>query len=701
MKNNESTKVMLRTIIDSNFVSTPTIEDMVGGYQHIKYHAVINGKVVKPTTVIIPSPGQRFKQSPAAQMNSKFIGNGIQSTWNEEHMGMGLITWFTNTANPQVLLNDFFYETTNVFVCYDGESKLHFIQHFVNGEDVFKVLEKRKGKIEFTLPIQEFKAKKNSYQDYKSLELIEMFDEFMAQRKESKHSSDYLTTTWMKMNGYDELLNRFLKNEMIVSKKTLQPEVESDIYQILGSCGAEQSVSQLSMAHIKSEMYNRLYYRNETPDDMMSKVLYNMIDPSVSKFHYLNKLFEQVNQTDKDGYKEYDVYFYNMFLFSFLHIDNSGKLYFSTDIDWDSMIPKFVRWTRNRRIIKFFKERTQAFTELSSNEQELLINKLTDKVVPVLNKLFEVIGQQKYHSKYRSANKNGIPKQIRTQFLSESQNVSNKVVDEKIIPLITKLSVNQDDIGIIIPMLFASQYIVSSSSLSKNDVENVLDNILDTYQSGYVNYLYGKESLAVFDTFDGYDGVRKDYKEMGYPKYESVGEVGSSLGVSGFGMEGTAHLMKHFLQTTGSVNLNEEFGDKENTAKVKRKLKSYVENKLGGLDKFRMVNPHGDIFDWYGFDIGHPIPDSVIGNTVTETHFIVEESNKNRNKYRTDNKDVVKYYSLSNMKLQELMDEAFSNRDNEMISKLTDVEKTLEFLVDYHGIELVEMDFDEEGYIEK
>ena len=47
------------------------------------------------------------------------------------------------------------------------------------------------------------------------------------------------------------------------------------------------------------------------------------------------------------------------------------------------------------------------------------------------------------------------------------------------------------------------------------------------------------------------------------------------------------------------------------------------------------------------------------------------------------------------------MDEAFSNRDNEMISKLTDVEKTLEFLIEYHEIELVEMDFDEEGYIDK
>ena len=101
---------MLRTTIENHFVCTPTIEDMVNGYQHVKYYAfVANGKLVKVTTVIIPSPGQRFKQSPAAQMHSKFIGNGIQSTWNEEHMGMALLTWFTDTANPQVLLNDFFY----------------------------------------------------------------------------------------------------------------------------------------------------------------------------------------------------------------------------------------------------------------------------------------------------------------------------------------------------------------------------------------------------------------------------------------------------------------------------------------------------------------------------------------------------------------------------------------------------------------
>ena len=47
---------MLRTTLEINFVCTPTIEDMVNGYQHVKYYAVVNGKVVKETTIIIPSP---------------------------------------------------------------------------------------------------------------------------------------------------------------------------------------------------------------------------------------------------------------------------------------------------------------------------------------------------------------------------------------------------------------------------------------------------------------------------------------------------------------------------------------------------------------------------------------------------------------------------------------------------------------------
>ena len=45
----------LRTLIEENFVSTPTISDMVDGYQHIKYQAVANGKVVYESTLIIPS----------------------------------------------------------------------------------------------------------------------------------------------------------------------------------------------------------------------------------------------------------------------------------------------------------------------------------------------------------------------------------------------------------------------------------------------------------------------------------------------------------------------------------------------------------------------------------------------------------------------------------------------------------------------
>ena len=205
------------------------------------------------------------------------------------------------------------------------------------------------------------------------------------------------------------------------------------------------------MAHVKSEMYNYLYYRKETPNDMLSKVLYDMIDPSVSTFHYLNKLFEQVNQTDKDGYKEYDVYFYNMFLFSFLHIDNSRKLYYFTDIDWDSMIPKFVRWTRNERIVKFFKERTQAFSELNTNKKNQIIKQLVEKVVPVLNKMFEIIGKRNIMLCTEVLTSMVYQNKLELSSLVNHLNVSNKVPDEKITPVITKLNLNQDDVGIIMP----------------------------------------------------------------------------------------------------------------------------------------------------------------------------------------------------------------------------------------------------------
>ena len=52
------------------------------------------------------------------------------------------------------------------------------------------------------------------------------------------------------------------------------------------------------------------------------------------------------------------------------------------------------------------------------------------------------------------------------------------------------------------------------------------------------------------------------------------------------------------------------------------------------------------------------------------------------------------------MKLDELEEEAFTNRDSDLIEELNKVRRTLTWLIDYHGIELDEtIEFNEEGYM--
>ena len=82
------------------------------------------------------------------------------------------------------------------------------------------------------------------------------------------------------------------------------------------------------------------------------------------------------------------------------------------------------------------------------------------------------------------------------------------------------------------------------------------------------------------------------------------------------------------------------------------------------------------------------------------TNFIVEQRDKNQQVYKDVDKNQVLYYSLSKIKLKESIKEALQNGNIDFIVELDKVRKTLDWLVDYHGIELDEtLEFNEEGYI--
>ena len=145
--------------------------------------------------------------------------------------------------------------------------------------------------------------------------------------------------------------------------------------------------------------------------------------------------------------------------------------------------------------------------------------------------------------------------------------------------------------------------------------------------------------------------------------------------------------------------LNEKYGDVLSTTKARRKLMDQWE--LGGrvLDDFLMMNPHGDIYPIDYADVGH-CKQNKDGNELTETNFIVEHRGKNQGIYKNVDKNQVAYYSLADKRVKVELEKAYTDRDTKRIVELDKCQNTLDWLIDYHNIEIDEdIDFDEEGYI--
>ena len=99
-------------------------------------------------------------------------------------------------------------------------------------------------------------------------------------------------------------------------------------------------------------MWEDLFHKDGKPDNelasLFDKMVINAKQLKRKAFNVHPSLFKQILNADESGYKEWDVYLYNLFLFSFLHVDeSSNKLLFTTDLDYKNLIPRFVRWKKS------------------------------------------------------------------------------------------------------------------------------------------------------------------------------------------------------------------------------------------------------------------------------------------------------------------------------------------------------------------
>jgi hypothetical protein len=419
------------------------------------------------------------------------------------------------------------------------------------------------------------------------------------------------------------------------------------------------------------------------------------------------------------NYGMLDVYLFNMIVL--LHTDVvevkkekllENKLEFNTDINLKDYLRIMTRRGKDDTGVYEFKRRARAYNRLDLNEKEKLINKLKD-VAEVLGSLFVHIAS----------------KDVQSRFNGDSQKSTyyklNKMFGERWINSISnseraKINVTKDDVFILFMLYYSTRYTITSGGIDKSSATDVFDKILDAIESDWVDFVFSSKTQIIYNEDWSSQGKQNWNIEVGnqtldkktgkitdvglkqdWRRPESIGEIVSTLNAEAkFGLEIVARTIIKFFQEVVGPTIHEKFGDYDTSTKVRMALDKQMRLDSFHSDDFKMINPHGDIFNWKQMQIGHPKPKAKAGNELTNENFIAELDKLNQGKYRDDEKDVVKYYSLAEMKRQMLRKEAFNNDDDDMIIQLKKVQNTINYLVNYQNINLdLNIEFEEEGYI--
>lgn len=676
------------------------LEELSNVYTNLSYMKwEADSNLLPNDKCLIPSEPQRFKKSPGAD-----DGIDVVSTWNEDNMTQTLISWITQQARPVLIINTRLWVDKEIALLTDGESKLHFYQQFLVGKNVFKITDKGNW-----LPsVREFLSKSDAYKNHFGSEISVMFKQF----KEDELSGDYITPTWMINNGYDEVLNRLKTNKATIQLIDLPTDIETDTYQMLGSTAAKQLPSQLAVSHILPNIYKDLYFNfGNKPNDRLETIFKEMISTAKdnTKFHILPMLFQQ--NLVGTSYGMLDVYLFNMIVL--LHTDViDNKLEFSIDVPMNDYLRIMTRRGKDDTGVYEFKRRARAYNRLELDDKRKLISKLKD-VVETLGSLFVHMASKNVQNRFNGDSRKSTYHKVNKLFHKKWINsISNS---ER-----AKLNVTKDDVFILFMLYYSTRYTIINPGIENSSATDVFDKVFDTIEDEWVDFVFSSKTQIIYNEdwssqgkqnwnlergnqiFDKKSGEITDVGlKQDWTRPESIGEIVSTLNAEAkFGLEIVGKTIIKFFRQIVEPIITEEFGDYDTSTKVRMALEQKMRIDDFHRDDFRMVNSHGDIFNWKQMQIGHPKPKAKAGNELTTENFIAELDTLNQGKYRDDEKDVVKYYSLAAMKREMLRKEALTNEDDDMIIELKKVQNTLTYLVDYQNINLdMSMEFEEEGYI--
>lgn len=697
-----------KDFIESNenvYARTIPIKELLPIFSTKKLIEIRKGIVKRSATeFLIASLRQRDKSSQILNTKEGFQG----TTWNENGIASGLISWIVGTSSPTVKINVNTLESDNVVTIWDGESKFQIVWHFVinRATNMFRVLNDNGS---WNEEVSNFMKHPQNFTTDKNAHLVEMLKQMFNEAKKTKKY--YVSVEWMINLKFDELVKSLIELGVTCQFQNLPEMVEGETYHREGRIGARQSDVQLTNSQMKDAWYELVRYeetrqpKNRFKDALRSSIFNDKNSP------FFTDIYDDVHSGE--NYQGYDEYIYDFILSNLFNIERNKVSYgFSEDIEMSTLAGIARPYDKGTRIVsdkmKSFKEYILS-EHISDTEKDTFKNKL----VSIFKMIENAFGYQPsknfqygngfglkdrgisylFTKKTPAEKKKGqiAIKELQTQELREFL-WDNNIDRPKNLGYIDKFIIGNHLITYMV--IKSITYILQHPDVKDNQLSEILTEIVQTSKSEWIEYVTEFDTIGCDDTKNWYDTQQIEETK---DKTESDDDpsFGCLYALNGGNLEKVAWVWLKFYNDIIEPKLDSIYVKATSTTKEMRKFKSW-------LSKEKSIVPEQFfIFDTENttalgldkFDIGHPDAESY-GNILFHKEFLMEERVHNRHKYQTHSKNLKSYYKCLMANHNDIVNkckEDLQKDINDMtLAKMNEANRALvnlKLLLEYLGVE--------------
>ena len=666
-----------------------TNQVLINNYQKGTWSSLVvnkSDKQISKLKTFIQSPQQRRKLSQIFDVKNIF-----STTWKKKDVTGLVITQLLDVSTRTVEINLNKFEDKGLAKVFDGDTKSLLIKDFHDGLEVARVFVDDKGKklhkdiqrLVIDTPISETNKKQHSALKH----IIRKMEE---NNKTSEVLELYLTPNIIKKYK-PELYESFLNTEVTLKLHNSTDIWESIIYNLMATTQAVHTMAQQIMSFVSSSYETRVFsgvysFKNIFKDSFFAD--------SDTKPDYFKKFRDKIHKGE--DYEQSEESLLNTICQIFFKEDE-----FKIDNLVTSNIPDVLATpfqTESLELSKDFQKRW----EQSNTTQRLtwIIN--WQKLLTLIKELWSFEDHIKISEKFISDMETSIATRVNSEkndgnLLNVSDEDGKKLTYNN--NTLKKFKFSHSDYQQFLHIwLFVLGFVFNNSNkeLDKRNIKEVYKKILSIYQSDWLNFLAGEESLhSIADKVKSYN-QRKD-KDNNLINQPSISALNVLMNVD-WDLNVLTKLHCDFYTKYIKLPLDNRFIKNEKLATIRDEYQEDYSDKFKKDVKtsFRITSD-GIIFPWSETDGGHGDRDD--RDTVRENLFW-EYSKYNRDEkleklYNKDPKlatllsyctvlKIIKYSIHHTNEIRDIvaMGDALNDEQNRLYEhhlQLVDIKKNIEF----------------------